>query len=116
MLLRWGTCAWALWHNRNEVRLVGVRKSGTVLLQWALQYYLEVYSAASELSPTSSGSAVHGQTWSPPLDLTYKVNVDGATFSELGVVGIRVKKLENLNRIERISLMEKKITRNGINE
>ena len=27
-----------------------------------------------------------------------------------------MKKLENLNRIERISLMEKKITRNGMNE
>lgn len=51
---------------------------------------MEEYYAASELSPTSSGSAVHGQTWSPPLDLSYKVNVDGATFSELGAVGIRV--------------------------
>lgn len=28
-----GTCAWVLWHDRNEVRLGGVRKFGTILLQ-----------------------------------------------------------------------------------
>ena len=52
-----GTCAWALWHNRNEVWLGGVRKSGTVLLQWALQY-LEEFYAASNLSSTSDGSLI----------------------------------------------------------
>lgn len=26
------TCAWALWHNRNEVQLGGARKMGKVLL------------------------------------------------------------------------------------
>ena len=78
-----------LWHNRNEVCLGGVRKSGTMLMQWALQY-LEEYYAAAELSPTSSISAVHGQKWSPPLEPSYKVNVDGATFSEFGAVGIGV--------------------------
>ena len=78
-----------MWHNRNEVRLGGVRKPGNVLLQWALQY-LEEYYAASEISPKLSVLAVQGQKWSPPLDPSYKVNVDGATFSELGVVGIGV--------------------------
>ena len=84
-----GTCAWALWHNRNEVRLGGVRKSGTVLLQRALQY-LEEFYAASDLPSTSSGLVVQGQTWSPPMGNSYKVNVDGATFSKLGAVGIGV--------------------------
>lgn len=51
---------------------------------------MEEYSAASDLSPTSLYSDVHGQTWSPPLYLSYKVNVDGATFSELGAFGIGV--------------------------
>ena len=78
-----------MWHNRNEVRLGGVRKPGNVLLQWALQY-LEEYYAASEISPKLSVLAVQGQKWSPPLVPSYKVNVDGATFSELGVVGIGV--------------------------
>ena len=67
-----GTCAWALWHNRNEVRLGGVRKSGTVLLQWALQY-LEEFYAASDLPSTSSGLVVQGQTWSPLMGHSYKV-------------------------------------------
>lgn len=31
------TIAWALWHNRNEVRNGGVRKSGQGLVQWALE-------------------------------------------------------------------------------
>ncbi|KAL4625553.1 hypothetical protein ACB092_05G034700 [Castanea dentata] len=84
-----GMCAWALWHNRNEVRLAGVRKAGYVLLQWAVQY-LEEYYAVYELSPTPSIPATHRKTWSPPLDHYYKVNVDGATFSDLGAVGFGV--------------------------
>ena len=27
--------AWAQWHNRNEVRLGGARKSGMVIINWA---------------------------------------------------------------------------------
>ncbi|XP_075665081.1 uncharacterized protein LOC142634682 [Castanea sativa] len=84
-----GTCAWALWYNRNEVRLGGVRKAGHVLLRGAVQY-VEEYYAVYELSPTPLIPAAHRKTWSPLLDHSYKVNVDGATFSDLGAVGIGV--------------------------
>ena len=38
------TIAWAQWHKRNEVRLVGARKSGTAIVNWAAQY-IEEYSS-----------------------------------------------------------------------
>ena len=42
------TIAWALWHNRNEVRHrggVGEKKNKKSLVQWALNYIAE-YNAA----------------------------------------------------------------------
>ena len=82
------TCAWALWHNRNEVRLGEARKTGKVMLQWALQY-LEEYYAAMELPQSLSIPVIQGLTSTPPPDPSFKINVDGVTFSELGAVGIR---------------------------
>nr|POF06678.1 hypothetical protein CFP56_60065 [Quercus suber] len=43
------TIAWSLWHNRNEMRNGGVRKSGQRLVQWAMDYLAE-YGAAMELT------------------------------------------------------------------
>ena len=37
--------AWALWHNRNEVRCGGARKTGRQIFSWASKYLRE-YRAA----------------------------------------------------------------------
>nr|POE75323.1 hypothetical protein CFP56_19044 [Quercus suber]POE75327.1 hypothetical protein CFP56_19048 [Quercus suber] len=42
------TTAWALWHNRNEIRCGGARKSGQQLSRWATDYLRE-YNAAAEV-------------------------------------------------------------------
>ena len=39
------TIAWALWHNRNEIRHGGVRNIRNALVNWAT-HYLEEYKAA----------------------------------------------------------------------
>ena len=75
--------------QQNEVRLAGARKTDKVMLQWALQY-LEEYYAAMELTQSPSVPVVQGLTWTSPPNPSFKINVDGATFSELGVVGIGV--------------------------
>ena len=35
------TTTWALWHNRNEVRCGGVRKSGQQIFRWASDHLKE---------------------------------------------------------------------------
>ena len=35
------TIAWALWHNSNELRNGGKKKSGKALVQWAVDYLTE---------------------------------------------------------------------------
>nr|POE99777.1 hypothetical protein CFP56_48671 [Quercus suber] len=59
------------------------------MLQWALQY-LEEYYATMELTQSPLVPVVQGLSWTSPPDLSFKINVDGATFSELGAVGIDV--------------------------
>ena len=46
------TIAWAQWHNRNEVRLGGARKSGTAIVNWAAQY-IEEHSSGQGKQCTS---------------------------------------------------------------
>ena len=38
------TCAWAIWVNRNEVRMGGQRKSGLALVHNEVQYLEEYYA------------------------------------------------------------------------
>ena len=45
---------------------------------------------AMELTQSPSVLVVQGLTWTSPPNPSFKINVDGATFSELGVVGIGV--------------------------
>ena len=42
------TFAWALWGNRNEVRIGGQRKPGLALAQKAIQYLEEYYVVLEE--------------------------------------------------------------------
>nr|XP_023875178.1 uncharacterized protein LOC111987686 [Quercus suber] len=82
--------AWALWHNRNELRYGGVRKSGQQLIRWASDYLREYTSAVAQNAP---GVLVPRQAafWSPPQNGHFKINVDGAVFGhrerwELGLL------------------------------
>ena len=43
MAAKVATCAWALWGNRNEVRIGGQRKFGLTLFQKAVQFLEEYY-------------------------------------------------------------------------
>ena len=89
------TRAWVLWGNRNEVRMGGQRKSGLALVQKAVQY-LEEYYVVLDTDTSTCTPRPQQITWVPPQGLVYKVNVDGAIFSNLKVVGfgaiIRMKK------------------------
>lgn len=51
--------AWAMWHNRNEIRNGGKRRNGKELVSWASQY-MEEYEEASE-SIVSKASLVEGR-------------------------------------------------------
>lgn len=100
------TCAWVLWHNRNEVRLGGVRKPGNVLLQWTLQF-LEEYYAAVDLPQSLSALAIQGLSWTPPSAPSFKIHVDVATFSEQGALGIGVVMRDNQGQV--VAALRRKI-------
>ena len=72
------TIAWALWHNRNETRYGGIRKSGQHL-SWASDYLLEYRAAVAQNNPAMP-LPQHGVAWYPPWGGHFKINVDGATF------------------------------------
>ena len=51
--------AWAIWHNRHEVRNGGKRRNGKELVSWASQY-MEEYKVANE-SMASTATQVEGR-------------------------------------------------------
>ena len=83
------TCAWALWGNRNDIWHGGTRKDGRQLLHWASQY-LEEYRTTMDLLPVAQESVQHILKWNLPPTPYLKFNVDGAIFTELRSVGIRI--------------------------
>ena len=93
------TIAWALWHNRNEVRYGGVRKSGQQISSWASDYLREYRAATVQVAP---GVSVARQVipWSPPQNGQFKINVDGAVFSEQKAVGVGVVIRDDKGRLE----------------
>uniref|UniRef100_A0A7N2M3F0 Uncharacterized protein n=1 Tax=Quercus lobata TaxID=97700 RepID=A0A7N2M3F0_QUELO len=78
---RFVTIAWALWHNRNEMRNGGVRKSGQVLVHWAMEYLAE-YGITTEMDAPTKPVVEHTVLWTPPRAGCFKINVNGATFAE----------------------------------
>ena len=93
------TIAWALWHNWNEVRYGGVRKSGQQISSWASDYLREYRAATVQVAP---GVSVARQVipWSPPQNGQFKINVDGAVFSEQKAVGVGVVIRDDKGRLE----------------
>jgi len=88
------TYAWALWGNRNEVRLDGKHKSGLTFVQRAVQY-LEEYYPVMDTNTSACMRRPQQILWVPPQGLVYKVNVDGAVFSDLKAMGHKLKLFQN---------------------
>ena len=93
------TTTWAIWQSRNEVRYGGVRKSGQQISSWASEYLREYRVAVTQTAP---GAPVPQQliSWSPPQNGHFKINVDGAVFSELKAVGVGVVIRDDKGRLE----------------
>ena len=73
------TIAWPLWHNKNELRNGGEKKSGQALVQRAMDHLTE-YEAAGDC---------------------FKVNVDGTTFfSKQKATGLGVVIRDDKGRVE----------------
>ena len=70
--------AWAVWTNRNKLRVGGVKKSSQQVVSGAMDFLEEFQEGAcivSKLSPSIQ------TCWIPSLPSSYKINVDGAVFA-----------------------------------
>ena len=92
MVALMGTIAWRLWGNRNEIRNGGKRLGELELCHdaslWPLQFK-EANEATTATAPVQSESGLQ-QTWLPPSNQLYKVNVDGVIFKERNESGVGV--------------------------
>ena len=82
-----GTIAWRLWGNRNEVRNGGKQLSEMELCYDATMWLLEFQEATVSASPWMSNPVLQ-QSWLPPSDQLYKVNVDVAVFKARNESGV----------------------------
>ena len=98
--------AWALWHNRNEVRNGGKKRNGKELVNWASQY-LEEYKTANECMGSTTTRDEVKASWVPPPVHEFKVNVDGAVFKGQKTAGVGVIIRDDLGLLE--AALSKKI-------
>nr|POE84089.1 hypothetical protein CFP56_32841 [Quercus suber] len=89
IIVRFVIGAWCLWSHQNEVHAGGDRKEGAILMKKAMQY-LEKYNATLEQVKPASVPGPQEVSWCPPTTPKLEVNVDGATFSTQGAIGIGV--------------------------
>lgn len=78
---------WALWTNKNDICNGDLRKNGKQIFHWCTQYLDEYWAATA--TPIKYNLPLESR-WVPPVDLVYKVNVDGAVFSSQKQAGIGV--------------------------
>lgn len=70
--------AWAVWTNRNNFKVGGVKKSSQQVVYGALDFLAEF----QECGCAAFGPSRKTQTsWTPPPPTKYKINVDGAVFA-----------------------------------
>ena len=81
------TIAWALWFNRNEIKLGGVRKAGKDVVRWATQY-LEGYWLTIKREQPALVVIERVVSWLPPWANWFKINVDGAVFASQKAAGL----------------------------
>lgn len=100
------TIAWALWHNRKEIREGGVRKDKNRLGKWAT-HYLEEYEATNVENCFLITGGIDRIRWQPPQPNKFKINVDEPVFGAPKEVGVGVIIKDDKGRIE--EAMSKKI-------
>lgn len=100
------TIAWALWHNRNEIRCGGVRKSGQHLSRKVSDYLME-YRAAVAQNNLAMPLPQQGASWYPSRGGHFKINVDWTVFLKQKAVGVVVVIQDDEGRLE--AALSKKI-------
>ena len=79
--------AWKIWNNRNSFKHEGLCKQPKQIAVEARNYTEE----CRQTDPTANGIQVRTKTcWQPPRVGWYKVNVDGAIFTDAGCCGVGV--------------------------
>ena len=68
----------ALWTNKNDVCHGGLKKNRKQNFHWCTQYFDEYWAATAIQIKCNQPLE---SKWVPPIDLVYKVNVDGVVFS-----------------------------------
>ena len=81
------TIAWSAWFNRNKTRLGEARQNPQEILRRAHSILHDFQLA--HLRPTQLKETMDGR-WVPPVFPWYKVNIDAAVFSQLGMSGVSV--------------------------
>ncbi|XP_075645329.1 uncharacterized protein LOC142616340 [Castanea sativa] len=75
------TVSWGIWKNRNDLQMGGKGKAGRTILRNALQL-VEEFRSANEAKTEHQAEPVPLVSWQPPRQGYYKVNIDGAVFSD----------------------------------
>nr|XP_023888919.1 uncharacterized protein LOC112000982 [Quercus suber] len=79
--------AWAVWTNRNKLKVGGVKKSSQQVVYGALDFLAEFQEGGCTVFVLSTNNQTN---WLPPPPTRYKINVDGAVFAAQKLVGIGV--------------------------
>ena len=79
--------AWKIWNNRNALKHEGKRRQPKLIAGEARAYTEE---CRKPFTPSVRCPGPSKVQWRPPRDGWYKVNVDGAIFSDLGSCGVGV--------------------------
>ena len=96
---------WGVWKNRCEVRHGGHHRSSSDIARSSL-VLLEEFQVANELS--ASPIAKDNIKWSPPALGRYKLNVDGAVFSQFKATGMGMVIRDDAGQV--VAAMNKKIS------
>ena len=83
------TVCWGIWKNRNVLRLGGKGQAGRTLLRSSM-HLVDEFHAANELKSGNRVEASPMVVWQPPSRGHYKVNTDGAVFSNRKQAGVGV--------------------------
>ena len=79
---------WSIWHERNARRVGSPSLPLEKIYRDAVERMKEFHSVQEE--PRNQIMVPHLTHWLPPSPLVYKVNFDGATFSDIATAGLGV--------------------------
>ncbi|XP_075662751.1 uncharacterized protein LOC142632211 [Castanea sativa] len=83
---------WTVWHRRNQIKVSSQDFPASQVLPQAKQALTDFKHLNASLPPQqdASGNPLARTHWSPPPRDCFKVNFDGASFSDLGKAGLGV--------------------------